>query len=75
MYPAAAALGGQAVDGITSWWTELVAEKEALTEADMQIAGDPAIHTDIPLSDPSLTELRAEDGRDILTGGTVEVVL
>ncbi len=71
---AAAALGGQAADGISAWWEELVAEKEALTEADMQIAGDPAIHTDMPLSDPALTELKSAAGRDILTGGTVEVV-
>lgn len=39
-----------------------------------QLAGDPVIVRDAPISDPAITELQSKDGVAILTGGITPVV-
>lgn len=46
----------------------------ALEPLDNQTAGSPAIREDSPVADPSLTNLEKRDGKEILTGGSVEIV-
>ena len=38
------------------------------------LRGEPAIPSDTPISDPSLTELKEIDGKEVLTGGIIPVV-
>lgn len=47
---------------------------EELTAGDDQRASDPALGTDAPISDPTITELVEENGRQILTGGNHSIV-
>lgn len=47
---------------------------EDLTAGDDQRASDPALGTDNPISDPAVTELVEQDGRQMLTGGRFSVV-
>ena len=39
-----------------------------------QLAGDPALENTQPMEDPAITEFVRRDGREILTGGNVEIV-
>lgn len=49
-------------------WEEYVAAKEA-----EQLASEPILDTDTPISDPAITELMTQDGQQILTGGSVDI--
>lgn len=67
----AAALAGEKV---SSWWQAVTAPPPPLDPADIQQAGAPSIPSQTPLSDPAITEFKTVEGREILTGGTVEIV-
>ena len=49
-------------------WEEYVAAKEA-----EQLASDPALDTDTPISDPAITELTTHNGQQVLTGGSFDI--
>ena len=63
-------------DQAALFWEELTAPKPPPEEGglDSQLAGDPTITDSLPISDPVVTELLEKDGRQILTGGLVDVV-
>ena len=50
------------------------ADTPAPESPDNQLTGDPVLVMDAPVTDPSLTDLVMEDGREILTGGLVNIV-
>ena len=56
---------------VSAWWSAYSAQEEL---SDPQLAGEPAIPSDTPISDPSLTELKEIDGKEVLTGGIIPVV-
>lgn len=67
---AAAEVSAQA----SALWMALTAPEEDPEPAlETQLAGASALIADLPISDPAVTELKAVDGKDILTGGIVEV--
>ncbi len=59
-------LGAHTAAEVSAWWSALTAPEEDL--ADPQLAGEPAILSEGPISDPSLTELKESDGKEVLTG-------
>ena len=65
-------LGAHTAAEVSAWWSALTAPEEVL--ADPQLAGEPAILSEGPISDPSLTELKESDGKEVLTGGIIPVV-
>ena len=65
-------LGAHTAAEVSAWWSALTAPEEEL--ADPQLAGEPAILSEGPISDPSLTELKESDGKEVLTGGIIPVV-
>ena len=65
-------LGAHTAAEVSAWWSALTAPEEEL--ADPQLAGEPAILSDAPISDPSLTELKEMDGKEVLTGGIIPVI-
>ena len=65
-------LGAHTAAEVSAWWSALTAPEEVL--ADPQLAGEPAILSEGPISDPSLTELKEIDGKEVLTGGIIPVV-
>lgn len=50
-------------------WEAYVAAKEA-----EQLASEPALDTDTPISDPAITELVEANGRQVLTGGSIDII-
>ena len=64
-----AELGVHTAAEVSAWWSALTAPEEDL--ADPQLAGEPAILSEGPISDPSLTELKESDGKEVLTGGII----
>lgn len=51
------------------------AEADPLAQLpELQLAGDPEILTTAPLADPAVTELRTENGRQVLTGNGLHTV-
>lgn len=71
---AAAELGRQTADGVCAWWSARTAPEEELPTVELQVAGDPAIVSQAPAADPSLTELKEKNGHKVLTGGSLVVV-
>lgn len=59
---------------ISALWVEFTAPREALSEEDAQLAGEPVLTGEEPATDPAVTELNTIDGQDILTGGTIPIV-
>lgn len=53
---------------------QLALRWEAFTARNDQLASDPALGTDSPISDPAITELVEEGGRQVLTGGNISLV-
>ena len=66
-----AELGVHTAAEVSAWWSAYTAQEEL---SDPQLAGEPAIPSDTPISDPSLTELKEIDGKEVLTGGIIPVV-
>lgn len=67
---------GQASQAAAQLWENLTASPEPSPgeELDSQLASEPALVSDTPISDPAITELVLVDGQEILTGGIVNVV-
>ena len=66
-----AELGVHTAAEVSAWWSAYTAQEEL---SDPQLAGEPAIPSDTPISDPSLTELKEIDSKEVLTGGIIPVV-
>lgn len=49
-------------------------EPEPSDDLESQLATDPSLVNDVPITDPSVTEFKEIDGQEILTGGMVSVV-
>lgn len=49
-------------------WEAYTAAREA-----EQLASEPALDTDTPISDPAITELVEANGRQVLTGGSIDI--
>lgn len=64
----------KAASKFSAWLSGLTSETETLAETDRQIAGDPAIISETAVLDPTLTEFKEIDDREILTGGIIPVV-
>lgn len=63
------------VKKITKSVSSTVSAAFAAEEEDPQVAGDPAIANDLPIADPTITELVTTDGgAERITGGTVSLV-
>lgn len=71
---AAADFGGRMAADVSAWWSELTAPEEELAENEIQVAAEPVISPQAPISDPSVTELKESHGKEVLTGGTTVVV-
>lgn len=66
--------GNLAVSEASALWDRLTVPKEKPKESESQLASPPAIASDTPvISDPSITELKAADGQETLTGGVIPV--
>lgn len=68
---------GHNLDRMAQYWAELTApppEPSNEPEPDIQAADEPALTDHPDISDPLVTELVEEDGREILTGGIYPVV-
>ncbi len=63
----------RALSGISALWDKITAPDEEEDAPVNQLAGEPALVIDLPISDPSVTELLEIDGRQILTGGAIEI--
>lgn len=77
LYSSAALVVDRTLDQAAQYWAELTApppEPSPEPEADAQTAGEPALTDHPDISDPLITELVEQDGREILTGGIYPVV-
>lgn len=69
---AAARLGRQVALRASQVWVELTTREEEddePAEQDIQLASEPAVDHEVPVSDPSVTELKLSHGQEVLTGG------
>ena len=66
--------GEQAAAKAVSLWEQISQQMAELADPDTQEAGDPAIQSDSAVLDPAITELTAQGGQTILTGGVLPVV-
>lgn len=58
-------------------WEDLTAPSEEPSDEeplDNQLASEPTLVSDTPISDPAITELVLIDGREVLTGGVFNIV-
>lgn len=68
-------LGSAAASTAAGLWSRLApAPEPEAEELESQLAGEPAVSKEIPVSDPSITELISTEGGEILTGGAIEIV-
>lgn len=68
---------GRASQAAVQLWENLTTRPEQPAEdadLDNQLASEPTLVSDTPISDPAITELTLIDGQEILTGGVVNVV-
>lgn len=61
-----------ALDALMDLAPEPAPEPEETPES--QLAGEPSVVSDLPLSDPSVTELQQREEGEVLTGGSIEIV-
>ena len=55
-------------------WEEFTAPPVEDEEVESQAASDPVLLGNGPVTDPAITELRNEDGKDVLTGGIIPII-
>lgn len=73
---AAADLGNQTLIAAADAAAQLSAMWDSAPppEEDEQIASEPTLLDTVPVTDPAITELRLENGKEILTGGVLPIV-
>lgn len=61
----------RSIDNVSAFLDATIVQKET---PENQLAGSPALTSDFPISDPSVTELKDIGGQQILTGGVVQTI-
>lgn len=65
---------GQTVGQVVERAADTVSTTFQTVDEDPQVAGEPAIASDQPIADPTITELVTEDGVERITGGNVSLL-
>lgn len=61
------------LSSLSDLWDSVAASRSKEEAPVSQLAEEPALETELPISDPSVTELQDVDGHQILTGGAVKI--